>query len=224
MTSPLRSFQQFVPLERKLRGLQRAGGSWQAAMKTSAAAAYLDYQEFRKRAEDQSGSTANRDLLGESLRLALSPGQVAPYMLDDVIQFQEKLSGRVVPFRTAAGRRVSAGHEPLAAELVPVALERLIDWLNSPAFADMHPIERMTLCQVRLYEIWPYETGSGLVADLFAVRVLHGATGIVPWPVAEDISEFYAALSEAFGFATKRLVEFHLKACERACDEVMRRL
>jgi hypothetical protein len=222
MTSPLRSFLQFTSLERKRKELARTGTRWQAAMKSDAATAYLEYQKARE--ETESGDRYEPRLVGASLMAALSPAQVAPYRLEDITEFQGVLSKGSAHYRGSGASPIVPGHEPLDARLIPTALERFVDWLNSPAYGEMHPIEQTTLSQARLYEIWPYETGSALVADLFAVRVLHRTTGIVPWLRPEDLREFYAALSEAFGFATKRLVEFHLRACERACDEVIRRL
>jgi hypothetical protein len=104
---------------------------------------------------------------------------------------------------------------------VPRALVRFFEWTASEAFAEMHALEQMTLCQIRLYEIWPFESYSGLAADFFSLRALYLKTSLLPLLSVDRASDFQEALSEAFGFVTKPLVDFYLRACERACDHIL---
>jgi hypothetical protein len=126
--------------------------------------------------------------------------------------------------RQGIGTHLSEGHVCLDPAAVSRALARFFEWTASQAFAEMHALEQMTLCQVRLYEIWPFERYSGPATDFFCLRALYLKTCILPLLEVGDMSNFQEALSEAFGFVTKPLVDFYLRACERTCDQVLGQL
>jgi len=226
MTSPLRSFLQFAPLERKLRQVAERSPDWKGQIKTLAGPPLIRYELEKARRWDISSPSASR--LGDCLDLVTAPAQPAEELSQAyLLQLQALLLDHAAgdtEFRQGAGTRVSEGHVCLDPTAVPRALARFFEWTASEAFAQMHALEQMTLCQVRLYEIWPFDAYSGLTVDFFSLRVLYLKMSLVPLLAPEQTGEFQEALSEAFGFVTKPLVDFYLRACDRACEQVLRQL
>lgn len=113
----------------------------------------------------------------------------------------------------------------MPAEAVAGALARLFEWLGSEAFAEMHPVEQMTLCQARLSEIAPFERHSAATSDLFSFLIVNLGAGLLPFYTASDADAFEKALDEALRLVvTKPLVDLNAKACERTCDALMGKL
>ncbi|MFB3901962.1 MAG: hypothetical protein ACE15E_00775 [Acidobacteriota bacterium] len=225
MTSPLRSFFQFAPLERKLR--QVAGKSdWKERIKASAGPPLVDYELAKARLWEATTPPSSR--LAACLDAITAPArEPRPPQEADLLELQSCLLDRPVQgreFRQGTGGAVIEGQVRLDATAVPRALGRFFEWTASEAFSEMHALEQMTLCQVRLYEIWPFEMYSGLTADFFSLRVLYLRTSLLPLFTVEETDDFHKALSKAFGFVTKPLVDFYLRACERACDLILRQL
>jgi len=226
MTSPLRSFVQFAPLERKLRQLAEKSPDWKRQMKVLAAPGVIEYEQDKARRWDAAEVEPSR--LDACLDVVTAPSTPAGDLGQSaLVQFQTVLldrSAEGLELRQGPGTRTFEGHVCLDAAAVPRALTRFFDWTASKAFAEMHTLEQMALCQVRLYEIWPFEKYSGLTADFFCLRLLYQGKSLVPVLSAEDAGTFQEALSEAFGFVTKPLVDFYLRGCERACDQFLRQL
>ncbi len=224
MTSPLRSFLQFAPLERKLRQVAQKSPDWKRQIETLSGPPLIEYELAKARRWDTTTPHASR--LRACLEVVTGPAQPASELnRAALLQFHALLleGGAQGPeLRQGAGTRVSEGHVYLDPVAVPRALVRFFEWTASEAFAEMHALEQMTLCQVRLYEIWPFDAYSGLAADFFSLRVLYLKTCLLPLFSIEETNDFQEALSEAFGFVTKPLVDFYLRACERACDQVLR--
>jgi hypothetical protein len=226
MTSPLRSFLQFAPLERKLRLVAEKSPDWKDQIKALAGPPLIEYEQAKARRSDATTPHASR--LGACLDAVTDPRRPTSGLKPaDLLRFHALLLDRPADgteFRQGAGTRISEGHVCLDPTAVPRALARFFEWTASQAFAEMHALEQMTLCQVRLYEIWPFEVYSGLTGDFFSLRVLHLKTSLLPLFSIQEASDFQEALSEAFGFVTKPLVDFYLRACERACDHVLKQL
>lgn len=226
MSSPLRSFVQFAPLERKLRQVAERSPDWKIWNKRLTGPALIEYERAKAMRWEVAPPDAAR--LQACLELVTAPVISVDGLTEaDFVEFAALLLNRAVDetdLRQGVGSRISDGHVCLDPAAVPRALARFFEWTTSQAFAEMHALEQMTLCQVRLYEIWPLELYSGLAADFFSLRVLYLKTSLLPMLTAEDTDDFQEALSEAFGFVTKPLVDFYLRACQRACDEVLRQL
>jgi hypothetical protein len=106
----------------------------------------------------------------------------------------------------------------LPARSIPAALGRLFDWLQSPAFAEMHPVEQMTVCQARLHEIAPFAALSETVTSCFSYFFPWSRFGLLPLYEMHELSALYAALGDAVSLQTGPLVEINLKACQKACS------
>ena len=226
MTSPLRSFLQFAPLERKLRQVAEKSPDWRSQITALAGQPLIEYELAKARQWDTKPPEASR--LAACLDVITRPAQpVGELKQADLMQFQTLLLDQAAEgteFRQGVGPRISEGHVCLDPAAIARALARFFEWTATDAFAEMHGLEQMTLCQVRLYEIWPFEAYSGLTADFFSLRVLYLKTSLLPLFSVEETSNFQETLSEAFGFVTKPLVDFYLRACERTCDQALRQL
>jgi len=210
-----------------LRQLQNKGAdwNWKARLLALASTPYIDFEIAKARqyfATDPDPANL-RDCLTLVTSGTKSTKELTKENLLEIHSVLEKNgSGRKGAFRTGPAPSICEGHQPLEAQAVSLAFDRLFEWIASDAFAEMHPIEQMTLCQLRLYEIWPFESQSGLAGDFFALLVLYQGKGLLPLFSPEDSPAFSEALSDAFNFVTKPLVDFNLKGCERACDEALK--
>lgn len=115
-------------------------------------------------------------------------------------------------------------HQPLDAATVSGALTRFLEWVQSQAFSEMHPVEQVTLAQIRLYEIYPFEVFCELTVSLFSYTFLVAAGFLPPLYEAAELPDFYLALDAAFAFSTQGLVNLNAKACERAYDCALRNI
>ena len=110
------------------------------------------------------------------------------------------------------------GQRPLLpARSIPGALTRLFDWLQSPAFAEMHPVEQMTVCQARLFEVAPFPILNDTITGFFSYLFPWSRLGLLPLFESHELGPFYAALQDAVSLETGPLVEMNLRACERTC-------
>lgn len=226
MTSPLRSFFQFAPLARKMRQLAEKSPDWKAQISGLCRPALIEYELAK--AQRWQGETPALSCLAACLNVVTAPARpVSELNQVDLLQLNAGLLGPddgVTSFRQRSGPQILEGHLCLEPAVVERALARFFEWIASEAFAEMHPIEQASLCQLRLYEIWPFETYSWLTADLFALRVLYLGTSLLPLFTIEEAVEFQDALSQALGLVTKPLVDLYVRACERTCDQVERQL
>jgi len=127
------------------------------------------------------------------------------------------------PYRQTPSQPLMSTHEPLEPALVPRAVDRFFEWVQSPSFADMHAIQQMSLSQMRLYEIHPFPKYSQLTVSLFSHYFLLQAEYLVPLYEVKEMTKFYRALGEAFLFSSEALVHFNLQACQRAYEHVLGR-
>ena len=126
------------------------------------------------------------------------------------------------PYRQTPSRPLTSTHEPVDPALVPRAVDRFFEWVQSPSFADLHAIQQMSLSQMRLYEIHPFPRYSQLTVSLFSYYFLLRADYLVPLYEAGEQAKFYRALGQAFLLSSEALVHFNLQACQRAYEHVLR--
>ncbi len=125
-------------------------------------------------------------------------------------------------YRSGAARALCPNHQPLPASLVERSLERFCQWVSSPGFGELHAVEQMTLCQLRLIEISPFPRHSAVTASGFGVFFPLKAGFLLPRFLAQDAGRFWESLSQALTFSTSPLVDFNLAACQAAYDELER--
>ncbi len=127
------------------------------------------------------------------------------------------------PYRQTPSQPLTSTHEPVDPVLVPRAVERFFEWVQSPSFAEMHAIQQMSLSQMRLFEIHPFPKYSQLTVSLFSHYFLLKAEYLVPLYEVRELAKFYRALGQAFLFSSEALVHFNLQACQRAYEHVLSR-
>jgi hypothetical protein len=225
MTSLLRSAVQFASLDRKMRRLNRTDrGAWRSVMASLVTPGLVEFELRRNRLEGSPELGSGR--VGDGLRRVLDfpTVQASELGVSDLMALHALLVERETPALRVSPPEATQDREIIAPNMIPGALERLLEWIHSEAFAQMHPVEQMTLCQMRLSEIVPFEVCSAVSGDLFSFLTLEIGTGLLPSYASADVDGFQEALSEALSFATKSLVELNTKACERTCDGLARLL
>ncbi|MDA2927752.1 Fic family protein [Acidobacteria bacterium AH-259-G07] len=128
------------------------------------------------------------------------------------------------PYRQSPLEPLTSTHAPLDPWMVPRAIERFFEWVQSPSFAEMHAVEQMTVAQIRLYEIYPFAKYSGITVSAFSYYFLVADGYLVPLYETRELPEFHQALKQAFAFSTEDLVRFNVRACERAYEYVLKHL
>jgi hypothetical protein len=140
----------------------------------------------------------------------------------DLLHLQKLLSpDQEDSYRKNSSQPLVSTHEPVDPALIPGAMDRFVKWVRSPSFADMHPLEQMSLSQMRLYEINPFTNHSPLVVSLFSYYFLLKGEYLIPLYDVEGLPKFYQALKEAFQLSSEALVRFNVQACQRAYELVL---
>ena len=107
-------------------------------------------------------------------------------------------------------------HAPLDAAAVGPALDRFFEWSSSPSFAEMHVVQRVTVTQVRLHEIYPFGQGTEVSVSLLAHWFLLAEGYLLPAYRFAEAAEFDQALYAGMEFRTEGLVNLNLRALGRA--------
>ncbi|MFQ5739054.1 MAG: hypothetical protein ACE5JX_08555 [Acidobacteriota bacterium] len=143
-----------------------------------------------------------------------------------LIQVHRVLAGKreAALFRQGGALSICANHDPLSPARVQPALKRFFEWVRGANFGSLHPVQQMTLAQLRLYEISPFQRHSEITASLFPTYFLLAGGHLLPLPEPDELEDFYAALSSAFALDTSELVSLNLKACQRSYARVSQEL
>ena len=139
--------------------------------------------------------------------------------LEDLLGLQRLLSAnRCASFRQAPQTPLCTSHFPIRPSQIRPALRQLFEWVGSQSFAELHPLQQAALAQVRLYEIYPFETCGECSISIFSYYFLVAGSFLLPSPVVSEMPRFYRALEMAFGLDTHPLVELNLKNCWRSYE------
>ena len=222
MSTSLQTVVQFLPLNRKKAALdQRAGSSELSDLIRKQLAPPLIEFELSKVRQQHSSSPTGEPSLGQM-----------ETMLDHLVSFDTKIERLdladllqlhrfLVPEDRCLLRQhpispLSPSHEPLPPVLISSALSRFFEWSQSPGFAELHAVEQMTLSQMRLYEIYPFESFSEITISLFSYYFLLADGYLLPLYEMVEVAECSSALDSAFAFSTQSLINLNLRACQRA--------
>jgi len=139
--------------------------------------------------------------------------------IEDLLQLH-RLTGSsgALALRAVSMVPICPNHTPVIPQMIAPALDRFFDWVRSPIFSELHPIEQMTLSQIRLCEIYPFEESCEVVVSLFSCQFLSAGGYLLPLFELHELRPFYAALEAAFAFSTSELVGLNLGAVERAYE------
>ena len=83
-----------------------------------------------------------------SFLLKLS-GRIKELNEQDLLELHHHLTlNSPVGYRDKNAQPVIPDHIPLAPANIASAIERFFEWVRSPSFSEMHPIQQMTLSQI----------------------------------------------------------------------------
>ncbi|MEE8161375.1 MAG: hypothetical protein V3T61_07035 [Acidobacteriota bacterium] len=127
-------------------------------------------------------------------------------------------------YRNEEVQPLISSHVPLAPSGIVPALDRFFEWVRSPSFSEMHPVQQMTLSQIRLCEIYPFSRHCQVTISIFSSYFLLAQVFLPPLYRADQSSDFRRALEQAFLFSTQPLIDLNFEACRRAYDFVLSRV
>ncbi len=110
------------------------------------------------------------------------------------------------------------GHLPVAPQLLGARLERFFEWAASPAFTGLQPLLQLSVAQVRLFELLPWEELSEVLCFWFGVLPLLQAGYLLPAYTKDHLVRLRPALVQGFAFNTSRLVGLNLDAALRSYE------
>ena len=139
--------------------------------------------------------------------------------IEDLLQLQHLTgSSEALALRSVLMAPICPNHTPVVPQMIGLALDRFFDWVRSPSFSELHPVEQMTLSQLRLCEIYPFEEPCEVAVSLFSCQFLSARGYLFPLFELHELRPFYAALEAAFTFSTSELVGLNRGAVERAYE------
>lgn len=216
---------QFASLDNQKQLLSRQVTDLRSLIRSDLAPQLLEYELQKVRQQvPQSAETELPRSQAEAMFSALLGLDKAIEALDstDLLHLYQFLGAADRnPYRQHPSQPLTSTHQPVDPALVPRAIERFFEWVQSPSFSDLHAIEQMTLSQMRLCEIQPFPRDSQLTISLFSHYFLLKQEYLVPLHQVGELSQFYQALGQAFLFSSEALIGFNLQACQRAYDHVL---
>ncbi len=213
---------QLVRLERRKNQLTRTGTPLPELNRTTLAPRLVEF-ELRKAEIATPPWMIDRTTLATLLSGVLEIGKaVAEFTPTDLIELHRQAHpGDTGLTRAEPNRRQSVkrpdGPPP---QRIPQALDRFFEWVGCQGFADLHPVEQMSLAQTRLLEIDPFRHASDSTITLFCCRFALAAGYPLPTPDPPEAPQFLAALEASWSFSTHELVEFNLRAIERSYERI----
>lgn len=148
--------------------------------------------------------------------------KITELRLTDLLDLQGLLlPEEAVTLRQGLIQPLSSHHEPLPPAAIRSALSRFFEWCQSPAFGEMHAVEQMTLSQIRLHEISPFEAFPEVTISLFSYYFLLADGYLLPCYKLDEAAEFHAALNAGLAFSTADFIRLNLRACKRAYDLIL---
>ena len=209
----------FAPLEQQRQLLGQTQENLSAAIQEHLRSNLLEYELARAAAAIPAAGelTLRRsqaeELVDAVLVLDKDPTRLEP---DDLLTLNRIVSDSEEVLRNAPGPPLNPAHQPLDLAFVPTAIHRFFEWVRSPSFGEIHAIEQMTLSQIRLCEIQPFEQHSPVTIPLFCLSFLLSGGYLMPLYRVQELADYHRALEQAFLLSTEDLVRFNTRACERA--------
>ena len=143
---------------------------------------------------------------------------------DDLLNLHRVVSDSEEVYRQEPVKPLNPAHESLDPGVISTAVERFFEWVRSPSFGEIHAIEQMTLAQIRLSEIQPFQDYSHLTVSLFSLCLILTKGYLMPLYRIEELPDFHQALEQAFRFSTEDLVHFNARACRRSYEYALARM
>ena len=181
----------------------------------------LEYELARAGPESTPVSSRAQEMTVAVLRL---DKELSRLDRDDLVNLYRVVFDSEEVYRQEPAQPMNSAHQPLDPAIIPTALGRFFEWVRSPSFEEIHAIEQMTLSQIRLSEIQPFQEHSHLTISLFSLFFPLRGGYLIPLYRVEELPDYYKALEQAFRFSTEDLIRFNLRACQRSYDYALRNL
>ncbi len=227
MSPSLRSSIQFASLNRKKQALDERERDSVALTREQLLPLLLEFEMAKTRRLSRYAETREIDppslsnVTREFLILQSKPTEA---QIEDLFQLQRLTgSSEASALRSVSVTPICPNHTPLIPQMIGPALDRFFDWVLSPSFSELHPVEQMTLSQIRLFEIYPFEEPCEVAVSLFSCLFLDARGYLLPLYEPHELRPFYVALEAAFAFSTSELVGLNLGAVERAYEAALSR-
>jgi Fic family protein len=124
-------------------------------------------------------------------------------------------------YRTTDARPLVPGHEPAAAEVLPVLIDNALDWFSVQSFGELHPVEQAWLVHLRLLDLQPFSSANGRIARL-AASFYSLRDDLVPIIVSAQDRELYnQAVAGSFQMITQPGIELFARSLVRTIDQVI---
>ena len=222
MSPSLRSAIQIASLKQKKQALDERQQDSEALTREQLLPPLLEFEIAKSRRFSrypqtwEIDSSSLNNLTQEFLLLQSKPG---PAQIENLLQLQ-RLTGasEASALRSVSVTPICPNHTPVIPQMIGSALDRFFDWVPSPSFSELHPVEQMTLSQIRLLEIYPFEWPCEVAISLFSCLFLPARGYLLPLYELHELRPFYVALEAAFAFSTSELVGLNLEAVERAYE------
>lgn len=222
MCPSLRSSIQFASLNRQKQALDERDQDFAALTRERLLPPLLEFEMAKTRRLSRYAQTREIDppdltrLTQEFLLLQSKPPAA---QIEDLFQLQRLTGSSEAPvLRSSSVAPICPNHAPVIPQMIGSALDRFFDWVDSPSFSELHPVEQMSLSQIRLLEIYPFEEPCEVGVSLFSCLLLRARGYLLPLYELHELRPFYAALEAAFAFSTSELVGLNLGAVERAYE------
>jgi len=221
----LRSAMMFAAFDRRCANLPAPEDATRAKMLSKLVSELVLFEVARIRRFDARANerALKRSIEGGVRYLMGTGGTDYRASIQDLEELARRVTGKSDPEPRSMDQQPAA-RSLLPARSIPAALGRLFEWLQSPAFNEMHPVEQMTVCQARLHEIAPFAALSETITSTYSCVFPWSRFGLLPMYEAHELGALYAALEEAVSLQTGPLVEFNLKAYQRACGFLAERV
>ncbi|MEE2823138.1 MAG: hypothetical protein VYA53_09165 [Acidobacteriota bacterium] len=209
----------FVSLEQQRHLLGKTHKELNAPIQEHLLSSLLEY-ELAKEALVRPASADSKHLRSQiesAIAILLEPKMGSPKLnLEDLLGLHRVISDSKEVYRRNLAQPLNPAHKPLDPSIILIALRRFFEWVQSPSFGEIHAFEQLTLSQIRLCEIQPFQEHSHLTISLFCLHILLREGYLMPLYRIEDLGEFSQALERGLMFATEDLVRFNAQACERS--------
>lgn len=158
---------------------------------------------------------------GKLLRCLLSPDQSSLLSRERLREWSRAGIAYDPVLRGQDVKGLFPGHEPVGGAFLEGKLERFFEWSASPAFQDLEPVLQLSLTQLRLLELLPFEQHSAILGFWFGVIPLLREGFLLPSYDEGGLDEFPEALRRGFEFETIPLVALNLDAVLRSYEEAL---
>lgn len=95
--------------------------------------------------------------------------------MQDILEIHKRVLGHVDPIEGGVFRRTQVyvgNHIPPAPQEVYILMDSFLEWMNSKAASELHPIKLAAIAHYKLVHIHPFTDGNGRTSRLLMNTIL----------------------------------------------------